>query len=57
MEHFVGLGIATTSCNNGDQALDWFALPQIDHPVIPQNLYRMSPVVTTNGLNKSASPG
>ena len=39
---FVGLGIGTTSCNNGDQALDWFALPQVDHPVIPQNLYRMS---------------
>ena len=39
---FVGLGIATTSCNNGNQALNWFALPQIDHPVIPQNLYRMS---------------
>lgn len=38
----VGLGIATTSCNKGDQPLDWFALPNTDHPVIPQNLYRMS---------------
>ncbi len=38
----VGLGVGTTSCNNGDQPLDWFQLPQIDHPVIPQNLYRMS---------------
>src|ERR1051325_8657590 len=38
----VGLGVGTTSCNNGDQPLDWFALPQVDHPVIPQNLYRMS---------------
>ena len=38
----VGLGVGTTSCNNGDQPLDWFALPQIDHPVIPQGLYRMS---------------
>jgi subtilisin-like proprotein convertase family protein len=38
----VGLAVGTTSCNNGDQNLDWFALPQIDHPVIPQNLYRMS---------------
>jgi hypothetical protein len=38
----VGLGVGTTSCNNGDQNLDWFALPQVDHPVIPQNLYRMS---------------
>ena len=38
----VGLGIATTSCNAGTVDLDWFALPQTDHPVIPQNLYRMS---------------
>src|SRR5436190_20375811 len=38
----VGLGGATTSCNNGDQNLNCFALPQTDHPVIPQNLYRMS---------------
>jgi hypothetical protein len=34
--------VATTSCNNGDQPLDWLQLPQTDHPVIPQNLYRMS---------------
>jgi hypothetical protein len=39
---FVGLGVGTTSCNNGQQPLHWFALPNIDHPVIPQNLYRMS---------------
>src|SRR5262249_22700895 len=45
---FVGLGIATTSCNNGDQALNWLALPQTDHPVIPQNLYRMR-----DGTNKN----
>jgi hypothetical protein len=38
----VGLGIATTSCNYGDQPVDWFALPSNDHPVVPQNLYRMS---------------
>ena len=38
----VGLGVGTTSCNNGDQPLDWFQLPATDHPVIPQNLYRMS---------------
>ena len=38
----VGLGIGTTSCNNGDQPLGWFALPNTNHPVIPQNLYRMS---------------
>jgi len=38
----VGLAIATTSCNAGTIDLDWFALPNTDHPVIPQNLYRMS---------------
>jgi hypothetical protein len=38
----VGLAVATTSCNNGTEPLHWFALPQTDHPVIPQNFYRMS---------------
>jgi len=38
----VGLAIGTDSCNNGDQPIDWFALPSTDHPVVPQNLYRMS---------------
>ena len=46
--NFVGLGIGTTSCNNGDQALNWFALPQTDHPVIPQNFYRMSSGANNN---------
>src|SRR2546430_4518803 len=38
----VGLAIGTDSCNNGNQPVDWFALPNTDHPVVPQNLYRMS---------------
>jgi hypothetical protein len=38
----VGFAIGTDSCNNGDQPVDWFALPQTDHPLVPQNLYRMS---------------
>jgi hypothetical protein len=38
----VGIAIATTSCNTGNQPVDWFALPDTDHPVVPQNLYRMS---------------
>ncbi|MEY2489063.1 MAG: hypothetical protein QOC70_1005 [Verrucomicrobiota bacterium] len=38
----VGLGVATTSCNNGNVELNWFQLSNTDHPVIPQNLYRMS---------------
>ncbi|HEX4708353.1 MAG TPA: hypothetical protein VH229_11565, partial [Candidatus Udaeobacter sp.] len=41
VNHFVGLGVATTSCNNGAEPLHWFSLPQTDHPVIPQNFYRM----------------
>jgi hypothetical protein len=38
----VGLAVGTDSCNRGQVDLDWFALPNNDHPVIPQNLYRMS---------------
>jgi hypothetical protein len=34
--------IGTDSCNNGDVPVDWFALNNTDHPVVPQNLYRMS---------------
>ena len=38
----VGLAVGTDSCNNGDHPVDWFQLPNTDHPVVPQNLYRMS---------------
>jgi hypothetical protein len=38
----VGLALGTDSCNAGVVNLNWFALPDNDHPVIPQNLYRMS---------------
>ena len=38
----VGLGIATTSCNNGDQPVNFHALPETDHPFFPMNFYRMS---------------
>jgi len=38
----VGVAIGTTSCNNGNVSLHWVAMPNTDHPVIPQNLYRMS---------------
>jgi hypothetical protein len=38
----VGLALGTDSCNAGAVNLNWFALPNNDHPVIPQNLYRMS---------------
>jgi N-acetylneuraminic acid mutarotase len=45
---FVGLGVGTTSCNNGTQPVDWYQLPNTDHPVIPQNLYRMSGDASNN---------
>ena len=38
----VGLAVGTDSCNYGTVNLNWFANPANDHPVIPQNLYRMS---------------
>jgi hypothetical protein len=44
----VGLSVATDSCNAGTIDLDWFATPSNDHPVIPQNLYRMSGGATNN---------
>jgi len=44
----VGLAVGTDSCNFGVENLHWFALPDNDHPVIPQNLYRMSGGPTNN---------
>lgn len=38
----VGLAVATDSCNLGTEPLNWLANPANDHPLIPQNLYRMS---------------
>ena len=40
----VGIAIGTDSCNYGVVDLNWFSLGSgsLDHPVIPQNLYRMS---------------
>jgi hypothetical protein len=38
----VGLAVGTESCNAGTVDLNWLQSPDNDHPVIPQNLYRMS---------------
>ncbi len=38
----VGLAVGTTSCNNGNVDFNFFQLPNPDHSVIAQNLYRMS---------------
>ena len=37
----VGLAMTTVSCNAGSEELNWFGMPATDHPLIPQNLYRM----------------
>ena len=39
---YVGLGIATTACNNGDQEVFFFSFPDTRHSAIAQNFYRMS---------------
>jgi hypothetical protein len=38
----VGLALGTDACNKGTIDVDWFALPNNDHPFIPQNVYRRS---------------
>jgi hypothetical protein len=44
----VGLALGTDACNKGTIDVDWFALPNSDHPFIPQNVYRMSGGATNN---------
>src|SRR5947208_12556641 len=44
----VGLALGTDACNKGTIDVDWFALPNNDHPFIPQNLYRMSGGASNN---------
>src|SRR5213596_3765475 len=44
----VGLALGTDACNQGTIDVDWFALPNNDHPFIPQNVYRMSGGATNN---------
>ena len=38
----VGLGVGTTSCNNGSVPVHFYQLPNVDHSIFTQNLYRMS---------------
>ena len=53
----VGLAVATTSCNAGNVELNWFALPNTDHPVIPQGLYRMSGGATNSDRFEQVGQG
>ena len=38
----IALTCAPTSCNKGEEPIDFFALPNVDHPVIMQSLYRVN---------------
>ncbi len=40
----VGLAIGNDTCNKGDETVHWFKLPNTDHPVFPQNMYRLMTV-------------
>ena len=44
----VGLAIGSDACNGGDVELDFFPMPNTDHPLTAQNLYRMSGGVTND---------
>jgi hypothetical protein len=44
----VGLGIGTDSCNNGNVPVHFYQLPDPDHSVVSQNLYRMSSGASNN---------
>jgi hypothetical protein len=44
----VGLGVGTTSCNNGSVPVHFYLLPNPDHSIFTQNLYRMSGGASNN---------
>src|SRR6188768_4140511 len=45
----VGLAMGTDACNSGDVELNFFLMPNTDHPVMAQNLYRLSGGATNDG--------
>jgi hypothetical protein len=51
--HFA-YGLGTTSCNMGNVNVQWQASPSNLHPVIPQNMYRLS---TVNGASRFEQVG
>lgn len=44
---YVAYAVGTTSCNIGNQQLSWNPNPSNQHPVIPQNMYRVKGGVLT----------
>src|SRR5262249_15510451 len=44
----VGLALGTDACNKGTENVAWLALPNNNHPFIPQNFYRMSGGASNN---------
>jgi len=53
----VGLGMGGTSCNNGDVPAHFYQLPDPDHSVVTQNLYRMSGGPTNNDRMEQIGQG
>ena len=46
-----------TSCNNGDVPVHFYQLPNPDHSVVTQNLYRMSGGPTNNDRMEQIGQG
>lgn len=40
----LGIGVSTTSCNHGDMGITLHRLPEIDHPAMWGNMYRLETV-------------
>jgi len=38
----IGMSCATTACTIGDMGTEWYGLPDVNHPVISVNLFRLS---------------
>ena len=37
----VGLAMTMTACNLGDEPVEWFGLPDTNHPMLSQNMFRL----------------
>ncbi len=53
----VGLAMGGTSCNNGDVPVHFYQIPNPDHSVVTQNLYRMSGGPTNNDRMEQIGQG